>query len=91
MMNGEQEKKTIKKRKRKIAILLIIGFMAIEFPGVLLIQDRVEPFILGLPFLYGYVLCGWLYLCGVFLYAYYTGWGKKPLFNKVNKKKKLSN
>ena len=28
-----------------------------EFPGILLVRERIYPFVLGLPFLYGYILC----------------------------------
>ena len=32
-------------------ILLIIGFLVMEFPGVLFFQNKSEPFILGFPFI----------------------------------------
>ncbi|MEG0391689.1 MAG: hypothetical protein RR626_02875 [Anaerovoracaceae bacterium] len=69
--------KPCKKRKRIIFILLAIGICAIEFPGVLFIADRAYPFVLGLPFIYGYVICWWAYLCLILFYAYKTGWGKR--------------
>lgn len=71
----------MKKKQRRILIaaLLIAGFCALEFPGILIVCGRVTPFVFGLPFLYGYVICGWIYMCLVFLYAYLTGWGKHPV------------
>lgn len=42
-------------------MLLVIGFGAIEFPGIFFVMDKVEPFIMGMPFLYGYIFCWWLY------------------------------
>ena len=75
------------KRKAGIAALLLIGFGAIEFPGIFFVMDRVEPFILGLPFLYGYLLCWWLYMCAGFFYAYRTGWGKHAFFKKRESRK----
>ncbi|MGI6766191.1 MAG: hypothetical protein ACOX4R_03115 [Lentihominibacter sp.] len=71
-------------RKKIIIILIITGFCAIEFPGIFLVMGKIEPFILGMPFLYGYVFCWWLYLCMVFFYAYKTGWGKRSFFRKEN-------
>ena len=73
---------TKKQRQIWIAALLIAGFCALEFPGILFVCQRVEPFIFGLPFLYGYVICGWIYMCCVLFYAWRTGWGKHPCFRK---------
>lgn len=70
---------TRKQRKILIAALLILGFLALEFPGILFVCERTHPFVFGLPFLYGYVLCGWIYMSSVLFYAYLTGWGKHPV------------
>lgn len=77
-------------RKIVIIALLLVGFGGLEFPGILFVMDKVYPFIFGLPFLYGYVLCGWLYMCLVLFYAYRTRWGKVPFFNSDKKKKTTS-
>ncbi|MDO5491762.1 MAG: hypothetical protein Q4F96_05130 [Bacillota bacterium] len=81
-------------RKRWIAVLLIIGFAALEFPGILIVCERDEPFIFGLPFLYGYVICGWMYMSGVLFYAYRTGWGKREFSfvrdNRVGRYRSIS-
>lgn len=63
-------------RTRTIWVLLLIGFAAMEFPGVLFFQDIAEPFILGFPFIYGYITIWWVYMCAVLLYAYKTRWGR---------------
>ena len=69
-------KRKMKKKAILIWILLLIGFAAMEFPGVFFFKNKVEPFIFGLPFIYGYVICLWLYMCAVLLYAYKTKWGQ---------------
>ncbi|MEG0829566.1 MAG: hypothetical protein RSD88_03215 [Anaerovoracaceae bacterium] len=74
--------KKLAKRQAIIWILLIMGFCAVEFPGILFVKDRVYPFIFGMPFIYGYVVCCWVYFCGVLFYAYKTRWGKKPFISK---------
>lgn len=78
----KKENLTIKQRRILIAVLLTTGFLALEFPGILFVCDRVTPFIFGMPFLYGYVICGWAYMCLVLFYAYKTGWGKHSIFRK---------
>ena len=64
-------------RKTKIIWgLLILGFCLMEFPGVLFFHDKITPYIFGLPFIYGYILCCWVFMCLVLGYAYKTNWGK---------------
>lgn len=65
-------------RSRAVLIwtLLLVGFAAMEFPGVFFFDDRAEPFILGFPFIYGYIILWWAYMCLVLLYAYRTRWGR---------------
>ena len=75
-------KKKMNKRRLIIGILIVIGFLAIEFPGILLVRNRIYPFIWGIPFLYGYILCCWAYMCIVLFYAYRTSWGKQSFFKK---------
>lgn len=70
------------KRSVLIWILLMLGFCAIEFPGILFVKSRVYPFILGMPFLYGYVICCWAYMCSVLFYAWRTRWGRQTFFKK---------
>lgn len=59
-----------------IWVLLLLGFAAMEFPGVLFFADKATPFIFGLPFIYGYILLLWAYMCLVLLYAYRVRWGR---------------
>lgn len=62
--------------------LIILGFCAMEFPGILIFGDRIYPFILGMPFLYGYIICCWIYMTAVLFFAWKTEWGRKPFFKK---------
>lgn len=64
------------KIKLRIWLLLIIGFALIEFPGVFFI-NRVHPLIMGFPFIYGFVIIVWVYMCFVLFYAYKRNWGEK--------------
>lgn len=57
-------------------VLLVIGFLVMEFPGVLFFKDLAEPRIFGLPFPYGFMLIGWIYMCIVLFWAYMTNWGE---------------
>lgn len=70
------------KRITLIWILLALGFCAIEFPGILFVKDMVYPFVLGMPFLYGYVVCCWVFMCSVLFYAYRTRWGRQSFFRR---------
>jgi hypothetical protein len=79
-MDAGSWKKRINKRKWAIWILLVLGFGATEFPGILFVGDKIYPRIFGLPFLYGYILCCWLFIFCVLVYAYRTKWGKAPFF-----------
>ena len=58
-------------------ILILIGFAFMEFPGVFFFKDMVDPFIFGLPFIYGYIIICWIYMCIVLLAAFLTNWGYK--------------
>ena len=59
-----------------IRVLLVIGFLAMEFPGVLFFKDIAEPHIFGLPFAYGFMLIGWIYMCVILFWAYKCNWGE---------------
>ncbi len=64
-------------KTKVIWILLIIGFAMMEFPGVFFFQSKADPFIFGFPFIYGYILCLWAYMCVVLFYAYKVNWGQR--------------
>lgn len=68
----------VHRRRRGIYGILLIGFLLIEFPGIFLI-NRIDPWILGMPFLYGFVLLVWTIMTLTLLYAALTSWGKHPL------------
>ncbi|MDO4544760.1 MAG: hypothetical protein Q4C25_01260 [Bacillota bacterium] len=59
-----------------IRVLLLIGFCVMEFPGVLFFKDIAEPRIFGLPFAYGIMLIGWVYMCIILFWAYKCNWGE---------------
>lgn len=81
-MKKAENRNKWKRRRLVICILLILGFLAIEFPGILIVRERIYPFIFGVPFLYGYTFCCWAYMCSVLFYAYRTSWGKQSFFRK---------
>ena len=74
-------KAAIGKMPRKaiiIWVLILIGFGAMEFPGVLFFGHRAYPFVFGLPFIYAYMIACWVYMCIVMFYAYKSNWGRAP-------------
>ena len=73
---------SVRNRRIILAALIIIGFMAIEIPGIFFVCNRIYPFIFGFPFLYGYVIICWLYMCIILFIGYRTSLGKNPLFIK---------
>jgi len=58
-----------------IWVLLVIGFMIMEFPGVYFF-NRIDPMILGLPFIYSFTIIMWAIMCLILLVAYLTNWGR---------------
>ncbi|MCK5652931.1 MAG: hypothetical protein KAJ42_16195 [Gemmatimonadetes bacterium] len=53
-----------------IALVLFIALMALAQPPIVyLVANRVEPWVLGLPFLYTYLLVVYCALIGVLLWA----------------------
>ena len=64
------------KVKTRINLLLLAGFALIEFPGIFFI-NRIDPLILGMPFIYSFVLIVWANMCIILFYAYKKGWGEK--------------
>ena len=69
-------KNKMTRKAKTIWGLILLGFCAMEFPGVLIVGDKAYPFLFGFPFLYGYILFWWLYMCVVILYAYRNNWGR---------------
>lgn len=57
-------------RSGRIAIVLFLALFALtQPPTVYLIANRTEPWILGLPFLYAYLLILYFLLIAVLLWA----------------------
>lgn len=67
-----------------IRVLLIIGFLVMEFPGVLFFKDMAEPRIFGLPFAYGFMLIGWVYMCIILFWANKCNWGEEKKTEEVS-------
>ncbi len=59
--------------------LLLIGFLIMEFPGVLFFQHKAEPYIFGFPFIYGFTLIMWAFMVLVIFLAYKDNWGEKKI------------
>ncbi|OZT79777.1 DUF3311 domain-containing protein [Marinococcus halophilus] len=57
-----------------ITATFIVLFM-LESP-IILIANRVEPFLLGMPFLVFWVFFWWLLCTCLFFVAYKTNWGR---------------
>lgn len=66
-----------KLRAKCLWILILVGFAIMEFPGVFFI-NRIDPLVLGMPFIYGFMLVIWLYMCILLFFAYKMHWGKAP-------------
>jgi hypothetical protein len=56
-------------------VLLIIGFMIMEFPGIFII-NRIDPMIFGMPFIYSFTIIMWAIMCAILFIGYKTNWGK---------------
>ncbi len=69
-------KSKITVKMKMIWFLIIFGLCAMEFPGIIFVGKIADPFILGVPFLYAYIIFWWLYLCIVIFYAYKNNWGR---------------
>ena len=57
--------------------LIWIGFGFMTFPGVLFFHQKSEPFIFGMPFIYGYIIFCWAFMCIVLAIAPKMNWGVK--------------
>jgi hypothetical protein len=58
---------------RRGAILFLLLFALVQPPLVFLLANRITPWVLGLPFLYAYLLLIYLALIGVLLWALKRG------------------
>ena len=64
----------MKKKVRILWVLIFLAFASIEFPGIFFI-NRIEPRIFGLPFIYGFTLIIWFFLCILMLVGFKLKWG----------------
>ncbi len=69
-------------KSKLIWLLLIIGFMCMEFPGVFFFKGMSEPYIFGFPFIYAFNLIMWAYVVLVILFAYLNNWGEPKVEEK---------
>ncbi|WP_386080446.1 hypothetical protein ACFIOZ_18990 [Vreelandella sp. F11] len=53
---------------------MLFSFIMLESPIVML-ANRIEPMVMGLPFLLVWNLLWWFVLTALFLVAYFTNWG----------------
>ena len=51
------------------SILFLVGMVLVEPPVVHTLANRMEPWILGFPFLYAYLMVCYSFLIGVLLWA----------------------
>ena len=59
--------------------LLFIGFCIMEFPGVFFF-NKIDPFIFGMPFIYGFNIIMWAVMVVILFFGYKTNWGKGANF-----------
>lgn len=72
-------------KAKLIWVLILVGFLCMEFPGVLLFKDMSEPYIFGFPFIYAFNLIMWGYMIIVILAAYLMNWGEPKAEQKKEK------
>ena len=77
-MPGEKKRYPV---KTVIWVLLVIGFMIMEFPGIYFF-NRIDPMIFGLPFIYSFMIIMWAIMCVILLIAYLTNWGRGAGFKE---------
>ena len=53
---------------------MLLGFFMLESP-IIMLANRIEPMLMGLPFLLAWNLFWWFALTALFLVAYLTNWG----------------
>ncbi|MBF7054627.1 hypothetical protein IOC61_15080 [Halomonas sp. KAO] len=61
---------------KKLAIYggMLLGFIMLESP-IVMVANKVEPMIMGAPFLLVWNLGWWAFITALFLVAYLTNWG----------------
>lgn len=56
--------------------LTLLGLAVLQFPGILFYHDVTEPRIFGMPFIYGFNMLIWAFLCLLLYIAYRVRWGR---------------
>lgn len=51
------------------SILFLVGMVLVEPPVVHTLANRIEPWVLGVPFLYAYLMVMYFLLIGVLIWA----------------------
>jgi hypothetical protein len=67
--------------KTTLFILIVLGFMLMEFPGVFFF-NRIDPIIFGLPFIYAFNIIMWAVMCVFMFIGYKTKWGRGSGFKE---------
>jgi len=62
-------------RRIAFTVLIILGLVMMESP-IILFVNKVEPTVMGMPFLLFWILFWWAFCTIVFLVAYRMNWGK---------------
>ncbi|WP_447044554.1 hypothetical protein [Vreelandella sp. H-I2] len=60
--------------KLSIYSVMLFSFLMLESP-VIMLANRIEPMLMGIPFLLVWNLFWWFVLTALFLVAYFTNWG----------------
>ncbi len=66
------------RKKKLLYVLIILVFIVLETP-LIMMANSSEPFVLGMPFFLFWNLLWWLIGTVLFLIAYLTNWGSKPM------------
>lgn len=66
------------RKKKLLYILVILVFLVLETP-LIMMANTSEPFVLGMPFFLFWNLLWWFIGTALFLIAYLTNWGSKPM------------
>lgn len=66
------------RKKKLLYVLIILVFIVLETP-LIMMANSSEPFVLGMPFFLFWNLLWWFIGTVLFLIAYLTNWGSKPM------------
>ncbi|WP_299231318.1 hypothetical protein [uncultured Halomonas sp.] len=67
-------RKTLPPTKLALYGGMLLGFIMLESP-IVMVANKVEPMIMGAPFLLVWNLGWWAFITALFLVAYLTNWG----------------